>query len=55
MLYYLEEPEIEKLKNTLVKLQDYLIQILNPMSDQKEENSKEQEEEEDLEDIKLKT
>jgi hypothetical protein len=49
MLLYLGELEIEKLKNTSVRLQVYQIQILNPMLDQKEENSKEQEEEEDQE------
>ena len=54
MLSYLEELEIEKLKNISEKLLDYLILILNLMLDQKEENSKEQEEEEDQEDIKHK-
>ena len=54
MLSYLEELEIEKLKNILEKLLDYQILIQNLMLDQKEENSKEQEEEEDQEDIKHK-
>ena len=54
MLYYLEEQEIEKLRNTLVKHQDYLFQILSLMLDLKEENSKELEEEDVQEDIKHK-
>ena len=54
MLSYSEEQEIEKQRNTLEKLLDYQILILNHMLDLKEENSKGLEEEDVQEDIKHK-